>query len=48
MRDTALKQDILDELEFEPSVDATRIGVAVRVSTVPAGTEALHVGLQLM
>jgi osmotically-inducible protein OsmY len=30
MSDSALKQDILDELEFEPSVDATRIGVVVR------------------
>ena len=29
MSDNALKQDILDELEFEPSVDATTIGVAV-------------------
>lgn len=30
MSDNGLKQDIVDELEFEPSVDATRIGVAVR------------------
>lgn len=30
MSDNALKQDILDELEFEPSVDATALGVAVR------------------
>lgn len=29
MSDNALKQDILDELEFEPRVDATAIGVAV-------------------
>ena len=41
MRDTALKQDILDELEFEPSVDATRIGVAVRDGVV---TLSGHVG----
>lgn len=41
MRDTALKQDILDELEFEPSVDATRIGVAVKDGVV---TLSGHVG----
>tara|TARA_R110002020_G_scaffold32448_4_gene99831 strand:+ start:2965 stop:3612 length:648 start_codon:yes stop_codon:yes gene_type:complete len=29
MNDRTLKQDIIDELEFEPSIDATDIGVAV-------------------
>lgn len=29
MKDSALRQDILDELEFEPYVDANDIGVAV-------------------
>ncbi len=29
MSDTTLRQDILDELEFEPSIDAADIGVAV-------------------
>ena len=29
MQDTALRELILDELEFEPSVDAANIGVAV-------------------
>ncbi|HVX73277.1 MAG: BON domain-containing protein [Devosia sp.] len=29
MGDSSLKQDIIDELEFEPRVDATKIGVAV-------------------
>ncbi|NTF85319.1 BON domain-containing protein [Rhizobium rhizogenes] len=27
--DITLRQDILDELEFEPSIDATNIGIAV-------------------
>ena len=31
MGDSSLKQDIIDELEFEPRVDATKIGVAVDV-----------------
>jgi osmotically-inducible protein OsmY len=30
MSDNALKQDILDELEFEPRVDASKIGVSVQ------------------
>lgn len=30
MSDSALKQDILDELEFEPRVDASKIGVTVQ------------------
>ncbi|HWU32306.1 MAG TPA: BON domain-containing protein, partial [Marmoricola sp.] len=34
MSDNALKQDVLDELEFEPSVDATTIGVAVHDGVV--------------
>ncbi len=29
MSDISLRQDILDELEFEPSVNAAHIGVAV-------------------
>lgn len=29
MKDSTLRQDILDELEFEPSIDANDIGVAV-------------------
>jgi osmotically-inducible protein OsmY len=29
MKDSALRQDILDELEFEPYIDANDIGVAV-------------------
>ena len=29
MNDTVLRQDIIDELEFEPSIDAADIGVAV-------------------
>lgn len=29
MSDTRLRQDILDELEYEPSIDAANIGVAV-------------------
>jgi osmotically-inducible protein OsmY len=34
MSDSAIKQDILDELEFEPSVDATTVGVAVHDGVV--------------
>jgi hypothetical protein len=34
MGDKQLHQDILDELEFEPSVDAARIGVAVEHGVV--------------
>lgn len=29
MNDTLLRQDILDELDFEPSIDASHVGVAV-------------------
>lgn len=29
MQDTTLRQNVLDELEFEPSIDAANIGVAV-------------------
>jgi len=29
MSDSALRQDIIDELEFEPRVNAAHIGVAV-------------------
>jgi len=34
MSDNSLKQDIIDELEFEPRVDATKIGVAVENGVV--------------
>lgn len=34
MKDSTLKQDILDELEFEPSIDANDIGVAVEDGVV--------------
>lgn len=34
MRDTDLRQDVLDELEYEPSIDAADIGVAVEDGTV--------------
>jgi len=41
MSDSAVRQDIMDELVFEPSVDATTIGVAVRDGIV---TLTGHVG----
>jgi osmotically-inducible protein OsmY len=28
--DKEIRQDVLDELEYEPSLDATQIGVAVK------------------
>lgn len=34
MKDTELRQDVLDELEFEPSIDAADIGVAVENGTI--------------
>lgn len=34
MKDTELRQDVIDELEFEPSIDAADIGVAVEDGTV--------------
>lgn len=34
MKDTDLRQSVLDELEFEPSIDAADIGVAVEDGTV--------------
>lgn len=34
MNDLSLRQDIVDELEFEPSVDAAHIGVAVECGVV--------------
>lgn len=34
MKDTDLRQDIVDELEYEPSIDAANIGVAVDGGTV--------------
>lgn len=34
MKDVDLRQDVLDELEFEPSIDAADIGVAVEDGTV--------------
>jgi osmotically-inducible protein OsmY len=41
MTDTQLRQDIVDELEFEPSIDAANIGVAVDDGVV---TLTGHVG----
>jgi osmotically-inducible protein OsmY len=41
MSDRGLKQDILDELEFEPRIDASKIGVAVEDGIV---TLTGHVG----
>lgn len=41
MHDMTLRQDILDELEFEPSIDASNIGVTVTDSIV---TLSGHVG----
>lgn len=41
MSDTSLRQDIIDELDFEPSVDAAHIGVAVDKGIV---TLSGHVG----
>ena len=29
MDDTLIRDDVIDELDFEPSIDATNIGVAV-------------------
>ena len=34
MSELQLRQDVLDELEFEPSVDAAHIGVAVEKDVV--------------
>jgi osmotically-inducible protein OsmY len=34
MKDSTLKQDVLDELDFEPSIDANDIGVAVEDGVV--------------
>lgn len=41
MNDGALRQDVIDELEFEPSLDAANIGVAVHNGVV---TLTGHVG----
>ena len=41
MSELQLRQDVLDELEFEPSVDAAHIGVAVEKGVV---TLSGHVG----
>jgi osmotically-inducible protein OsmY len=41
MGDSQLRQDVLDELEFEPSIDAVHIGVAVHAGVV---TLTGHVG----
>jgi hypothetical protein len=30
MSDSAIRQDIIDELDFEPSIDAANVGVAVK------------------
>jgi osmotically-inducible protein OsmY len=34
MSDSSIRQDIIDELEFEPSIDAANIGVAVHAGIV--------------
>ena len=34
MDDSTLRQDIIDELEFEPSINAAHIGVAVECGVV--------------
>lgn len=34
MSDAKIRQDVLDELEFEPSIDANDIGVAVENGVV--------------
>ena len=34
MKDTDLRQNVVDELEYEPSIDAADIGVAVEGGTV--------------
>ena len=41
MSDRFIRQDVMDELEFEPSVNATHIGVAVENGVV---TLSGHVG----
>src|SRR6476659_4950660 len=41
MSDVALRQNILDELEFDPSIDASHIGVAVSNGVV---TLTGHIG----
>jgi osmotically-inducible protein OsmY len=41
MSDMSLRQDVVDELEFDPTVDATKIGVAVENGIV---TLSGHVG----
>jgi osmotically-inducible protein OsmY len=42
--DMTLKRDVLDELEWEPSINATRIGVAVKdgVVTLSGEVESYH------
>jgi osmotically-inducible protein OsmY len=42
--DTVLKDEVLDELEWEPSINATRIGVAVKngVVTLSGEVESYH------
>ena len=37
MSDMSLRQDVIDELEFEPSLDAANIGVAVKNGVVTDG-----------
>ena len=41
MNDLSLRQDVMDELQFEPSIDAANIGVAVKNGVV---TLSGHVG----
>ena len=39
MTDSQLRQDIIDELEFDPSLDAAHIGVAVDKNVVSLDPE---------
>jgi len=34
MNDLTLRQDVMDELQFEPSIDAANIGVSVKNGVV--------------
>ena len=44
MSDAAFRQDVLDELEFQPSIQAAHIGVAVdkRVVTLSGHAEPMR------
>jgi osmotically-inducible protein OsmY len=42
MDDKALRQNIIDELDFEPSINAANIGVAVEKGVVTTGHVASY------